>query len=89
MSSAVPLSLFGRMMPSFMRRNVGSSSHGRPMRPRNTADGNGTASSSVKWQLPRSANVSRNRLNRAAMSPSIASIRLGANSGSNTLRYLA
>ena len=61
---------------------VSSSSQGSPIRPRKTAEGNGTANSSVKWHAPRSMKPSIKRLTRAVTSSSIASIRRGANSGS-------
>ena len=77
----------GRRMPSFRRRKVSSSSHGRPMRPRNTDDGNGSANSLVKWHSPRSTNWSMKWLTRSVTSSSIASIRFGANIGSRILRY--
>ena len=76
------------MMPSFSRRNVSSSSHGRPISPRNTADGNCSANSWVKWHSPRASNWSMKWLTRAVTSPSMASICLGAKIGSRILRYL-
>ena len=79
----------GWRMPSRRPRNVCSSSHGMPIRPRNTADGNCSANSSVKLHSPRSMNWSMKWLARSATSPSIASMRFGANSGSRILRYVA
>ena len=62
------------MMPSFRRRKVSSSSHGSPISPRNTADGNFSANSCVKWHSPRASNWSMKWLTRAVTSSSIASI---------------
>ncbi len=77
----------GRRMPSFRRRKVSSSSHGSPMRPRKTDDGNCSANSLVKWHSPRSTNWSMKWLTRSVTSPSIASICFGAKIGSRILRY--
>ena len=57
------------------------------MSPRNTDDGKSSANSSVKLHSPRSTNASMNPLTRRVMSASCSSMRLGANSGSSSLRY--
>ena len=77
----------GRMIPSLRRRRVSSSSQGRPISPRKTAEGKGTANSSVKWHEPRSTKASMKWFTRDATSSSISSIFLGAKSGSRIRRY--
>ena len=69
------------------RGTCAARSSGRPIRPRNTDDGNSSANSSVKLHSPRSTNASMNSLTRRVMSSSCSSMRLGANSGSRSLRY--
>ncbi len=58
------------------------------MSPRNTAEGNCSANSWVKWHSPFASNWSMKWLTRAVTSSSIASIWRGAKIGSRTLRYL-
>ncbi len=67
----------GCRMPSRSPSSVSSSSHGSPISPRKTADGNSSANSSVKLHSPRSTNASMNRSARSVMSSSMASMRLG------------
>ncbi len=66
---------------------MSSSSQGRPINPRKTADGKGTANSSEKLQDPRSMKASMKWFTRAATSSSISSILFGAKSGSRIRRY--
>ena len=58
----------GRSRPSRIDTSVSSSSHGRPIIPRNTEDGNSSASSAVKSHEPRSMNASMKWFTRSVMS---------------------
>ena len=78
----------GCRIPSRMRRNMRISSSGRPIRPRNTDDGNSSANSSLKLHSPRSMNESMKPFTRRVMSSSCSSMRRRREQGVEELPVL-
>ena len=87
LSNSAPMTRWGRMIPSFMARNRGSSSKDSPSRPRKTREGNGTENSEEKSTSPRSMNRSMSSFTVRATDSSMSAICRGAKIGSSSLRY--